>query len=322
MSSKLVSSDRWRTTLRDKRENVRADYLAFYSSYLDMITTDVCDMQIPLDDHLIHRGHGVYDTGTVSYGRLYEFRRHVERLISSAKKSMIQVKWSIESIVSLVRETVLCSGVENCSLRLWISPGPGNFSITSENCEPCLYILAYRSHAFPSDPYSPHSEATVSVGDVPMKTSAAASVKSINYMLNAQMAAVAKSRGGNLGLWVDENDFVTEGSVCNFAIVTKSGELWTPPFDGILAGCTILHIFDILEKMKIPYSQRKIKRSDLFDAAEVFTCGGDTHVFGVVSVDGQSIGSGQLGPVTRKLIDAIQNEMKTGQGCDSIPIYN
>jgi 4-amino-4-deoxychorismate lyase len=319
---RLVTCEEWRGELRRKRVGVQGKYLAFYSSYLEMITTDAVDIQLPLDDHLIHRGHGVYDTGTVAKGRLYQFRRHVDRLLASARKSLIATKWSADEIVSLAKETVSVSGARDCSLRLWISPGPGNFSITSEKCEPCLYILVYVSDAFPSDPYSPQNETTVSVADVPMKAAAFASVKSVNYMLNAQMAAAAKRKGGNLGLWVDGDENVTEGSVCNFAVVTPTGEFVTPPFEGILAGCTLLHIFEILCRLGISYSQRKISRAELMASDEVLTCGGDTHVFGVVSVDGQLIGNGRLGKVTTLLIDTIQKELATGIDCDSVPIYS
>ena len=286
-----------------------------------MITTDPVLMQIPIDDHLVHRGHGVYDTGTVVNGRLYQFSQHVDRLLSSANKSLIPTPWSKDQIIKVARETVDAAKVQNCSLRLWISPGPGNFSITSEKCEePCLYILAHISRSFPTDPYTEVCEATVSASEVPMKSSAHATVKSVNYMLNAQMAAAAKRKGGNLGIWVDEHGHVTEGSICNVAIVTNDGVFVTPPFDGILTGCTLLHIFDILSTACIPYTQRKITRDEMMSAAEVLICGGDTHVFGVVNVDGTIIGTGNLGQITRLIIDSIQLGISTGLNCDSIPI--
>ena len=315
---KLVSSEEWSNQFAIKRGH--PEYLAFYSSYLDMITTDSTLMQIPIDDHLVHRGHGVYDTGTVANGRLYQFRRHVDRLLDSARKSQIHPPWSPNEIIEIAIDTVRATNVKNCSLRLWISPGPGNFSITSERCQgPCLYILAHISHSFPDDPYTETHEATVSAIDVPIKSPEQAALKSINYVLNAKMAAVAKSRGGNLGIWVDENDCVTEGSICNVAIVTKNGVLITPPSHGILTGCTLLHIFEMLDAC-VPYSQRKITLDEMMNAEEVLVCGGDTHVFGVVSVNGQSIGSGDLGKVTRMIIDKIQLEISTGLHCDSIPI--
>jgi hypothetical protein len=39
-----------------------------YSSVLDGIILDPSMMVIPIDDHMVHRGHGVFDTATISDG--------------------------------------------------------------------------------------------------------------------------------------------------------------------------------------------------------------------------------------------------------------
>ena len=36
------------------------------------------------DDHLVHRGHGVFDTALVIDGQIYLLDRHIERLAHSA----------------------------------------------------------------------------------------------------------------------------------------------------------------------------------------------------------------------------------------------
>ena len=45
--------------------------LAMFNSYLGGVVTDPALMALPLDDHLVHRGHGVFDTATLANGRLY-----------------------------------------------------------------------------------------------------------------------------------------------------------------------------------------------------------------------------------------------------------
>jgi len=39
-----------------------------YSSVVDGITTDPAAMVLPLDDHMVHRGHGVFDTALIING--------------------------------------------------------------------------------------------------------------------------------------------------------------------------------------------------------------------------------------------------------------
>lgn len=43
-------------------------FLAMYSSVVGGITTDPAAMVIPLDDHMVHRGHGVFDTAMIING--------------------------------------------------------------------------------------------------------------------------------------------------------------------------------------------------------------------------------------------------------------
>ena len=47
-------------------ENAEDNYLAFYSSRLGGITLDPALMVVPMDDHLVHRGHAVFDTATMT----------------------------------------------------------------------------------------------------------------------------------------------------------------------------------------------------------------------------------------------------------------
>ena len=43
-------------------------FRAMYSSVIGAITTDPAAMVIPLDDHMVHRGHGVFDTALIYHG--------------------------------------------------------------------------------------------------------------------------------------------------------------------------------------------------------------------------------------------------------------
>ena len=43
-------------------------YPAMYSSVFEGIILDPAMMVIPIDDHMVHRGHGVFDTATILNG--------------------------------------------------------------------------------------------------------------------------------------------------------------------------------------------------------------------------------------------------------------
>jgi 4-amino-4-deoxychorismate lyase len=312
--SLLLSREQWLSKLHTKRSPSQSKYLVFYSSYLEAATTAAELMQIPINDHLVHRGHGVYDTGTVVHGKLYQFSNHVDRLLASAANSGINHSFAQSQILCITQclVEITCKDYPDingcCSVRMWLSPGPGDFGITTAKCEePCLYILLYLSTSYPPL-FTPIKEISISAKEIPMKSTASAQTKSVDYRLNSQMAHLAKERGGVLGIWVDEQGFVREGSVNNVSIVVN-GEFITPPFHGILRGCTILHIMEILEKeLGVACKENSFKLEDLYAADEVIISGGDIHIYGVVSVDNKIIGDGNIGPITNKISQIIHSE--------------
>src|SRR5574340_156145 len=65
------------------------NFYAMYSSVLGGIVTDPALMVLPLDDHMVHRGHAVFDTATLTHGMMYQLEPHLDRLIQSAEGARI-----------------------------------------------------------------------------------------------------------------------------------------------------------------------------------------------------------------------------------------
>ena len=60
----ILDRDAVLKALGDLRATQPVKYAAFYSSQLGGIVTDPALMVIPFDDHMVHRGHGIFDTLT------------------------------------------------------------------------------------------------------------------------------------------------------------------------------------------------------------------------------------------------------------------
>lgn len=41
-------------------------------------------MVLPFDDHMVHRGHGVFDTAAIVDGKVYNLEAHLDRFVRSA----------------------------------------------------------------------------------------------------------------------------------------------------------------------------------------------------------------------------------------------
>jgi branched-subunit amino acid aminotransferase/4-amino-4-deoxychorismate lyase len=77
--------------LRALREKQPVKYTAFYSSQLGGIVTDPALMVIPFDDHMVHRGHGIFDTAGIVNGKIYDLDAHLDRFLKSAERSKLKL---------------------------------------------------------------------------------------------------------------------------------------------------------------------------------------------------------------------------------------
>src|SRR6185369_570845 len=77
--------------LRDLRDRQPVKFAAFYSSQLGGIVTDPALMVLPFDDHMVHRGHGIFDTAALVGGKIYDLEAHLDRFFGSAERSRLKV---------------------------------------------------------------------------------------------------------------------------------------------------------------------------------------------------------------------------------------
>jgi len=67
----IFSTERALTRLRESVHAKAANFYAMYSSVLGGLVTDPALMVLPLDDHMVHRGHAVFYTAPLTHGMLY-----------------------------------------------------------------------------------------------------------------------------------------------------------------------------------------------------------------------------------------------------------
>src|ERR1700741_2699830 len=94
----VLSADDVLSHLRALRVRQPVQYWAFYSSQLGGVVTDSALMVIPFDDHMVHRGHGIFDTAGRVDGKIYDLEAHLERFLLSAERSKLRRAGSREEM--------------------------------------------------------------------------------------------------------------------------------------------------------------------------------------------------------------------------------
>jgi branched-chain amino acid aminotransferase len=122
------------------------------------------------------------------------------------------------------------------------------------------------------------------------------------YVNSSLAKAEALDKGFDEAILLSTDGTVAEGSGENLFLI-KDGEMVTPPLDEIiLPGITRLAIMELAKKeLKMKSSERYVKKEELFSADELFFCGTGAQVSPIAEVDGKKIGSGGMGPLTKKI---------------------
>lgn len=91
-------------------------------------------MMVHLDDHIVHRGHGVFDTLPMVDGHLFQLEYHLDRLEAGCRRTRIDLPLSREDIRRVVLHTAAASKALNGTVRMWASAGRGDFSVAPTKC--------------------------------------------------------------------------------------------------------------------------------------------------------------------------------------------
>jgi branched-chain amino acid aminotransferase len=142
-----------------------------------------------------------------------------------------------------------------------------------------------------------------------------ARAKATGFYINSALAKTeAKENGFDEAVMLTQDGYVSEGSAMNLFMV-RDGELLTTPVTAdILEGITRQTVMELAEKeMSTGTHVRRIGRTELYVADELFFCGTGAQIAPITSVDRRPVGNGKPGEITMKLqalyFSVVQNKL-------------
>jgi branched-chain amino acid aminotransferase len=131
-----------------------------------------------------------------------------------------------------------------------------------------------------------------------------ARAKATGGYLNAALAvADAQEAGYDEAIMLTADGHVSEGSAANLFLVMDGGLVTPEVTDDILEGITRDAVMAVAAKLGLSVHERKVDRTELFTADELFLCGTGVQVAPVTKVDGRVVGTGKIGEITRSVQD-------------------
>ena len=245
-------------------------------------------------------GDGVWE-GLRLYNNKWAFcSEHIDRLFEAALAIDLDIGLSKSDVIDALIKTQNSNGmVNNAHARLMITRGPKKrpFQHPALSQDGPTFVIIME-HSVPKIP-RPISLATVPhLRGLPMTQDPKLNSHS---KLNCILAFIAAEKAGaDEALMLDINGFVNTTNACNFFIV-KKGEVWTSTGDYCMNGITRQKVIDICRSDGIPVYEKNFSLVDTYSAEEAFLTGTFGAQTPVGSIDGRSIGKGELGPITERI---------------------
>jgi branched-subunit amino acid aminotransferase/4-amino-4-deoxychorismate lyase len=314
MDLKLITKETFIEALFSQRKTWHDNYVAMYSSLWKGYVDDPTLMVVPADDHLVHRGDGVFDVMRCVCGKIYQMEAHLHRLEQSARAVFIDLPKDFHNIRELIKTLVLKGGQKECLVRVVLSRGPGSFTANPLDCPSSqLYVNVVRYHEPPKRYYE--KGVSLLTSKIPIKKSFFATVKSCNYLPNALMKREAVMSGSDYAVALDENGFLAEGSTENIGVLSMDGHLRFPGFKRTLAGITVQRVAELARSLIKDDIIKDVTFSGItpekaYGAKEVFIMGTSINIVPVREYDGRTIGNGLPGPVFSSLSEFMAKDLR------------
>ena len=202
-------------------------------------------------------------------------------------------------IDEIVRRNRITNGIVYMQVTRGVAPRNHGFP---KNAAPSLVVTARMSARFDSFDFDT-GLGVITIPDIRWKRKDIKSISLLPNILGKQQAIDA----GCYEAWqVDEDGLITEGIATNAWIVTADGDLVTRQAGAaILNGITRLTLLDVIKDLGITLVERPFTVAEALSAREAFLSSSNSPVRGITRIDGRTVGDGNVGPLTRRLIDAL-----------------
>ncbi len=245
-------------------------------------------------------GDGVWE-GIRLYNTKWTFiDEHIDRLFEAAKAIDLNIGLTPDQVIQAVYDTQHANGfTTDAHARLMVTRGvktrPFQHPKLSQRGPTMVIIMEHSRQKLPR----PIRLATVPhIRGLPMTQDPKLNSHS---KLNCILACIAAEKSGaDEALMLDVHGFVNTTNACNFFIVRK-GEVWTSTGDYCMNGITRRKVIDLCKANGIPVFEKNFSLVETYSADEAFLTGTFGAQTPVGSIDGRTIGTGDLGPMTQKI---------------------
>ncbi len=258
------------------------------------------DAKVSVFDSGFLLGDGMWEGMRLHHGKLAFLDQHMGRLYENLKAVDIDIGMTPDQLAAEIQRTCDANGMtDGVHIRLIVSRGLKRTPYQHPNANvggPTIVIIPEHKKA---REVAPLSLFTVHVhrGAPDTQDPKWNSLSKLNCIAACIQADKA---GADEALMLDPQGFVATCNSTHFFIVRR-GEVWTSTGDYCLPGITRSNVVALCHENGIPVHERNFSLTEVYGAEESFVTGTFGGLTPVAQVDGRTLGTGELGPMTKRL---------------------
>lgn len=237
--------------------------------------------------------YGLFESLIFANGKIFKLEEHLDRLYEGAKLLQLNIPLNRTGLSQAIYKTIEKNNLTQAYIRV---------SIFKSNSQISIQIIAKPLPQYPKEIYTQG----VSIVTVPTRRHLIEStnplIKSSNF--GANILAKIESTAYFEAIMLNENGYVTEGTISNIFICKKDVLITPPAYLGLLKGITRGLVMELSE---VEVKEEVISRFDLYSCEEAFLTFTSAGIIPVTKIDGRSIGNGQPGVITQKLLSLLNS---------------
>jgi D-alanine transaminase len=276
------------------------------TAYLNGSFLPLAEARVSILDRGFQFADGVYEVIPVYGGRPFRLNEHLRRLERSLAEIRLPAPLTREGLSEAVTELIRRNDGIECQVYIQITRGeaPRNHPFP-DTVHPTVVMTCTPMEPVPGE-WTEKGVSVITVEDIRWSR---CDIKSIALLPNVMMRQRATEEGAVEALWVHDVE-VMEGAASNvFAVI--DGEARTPP-DGsrVLPGITRDVVLELAAAHGWPVSTAPLPVGELGEAEEVWITSSTKEVVPVTRVDGHVVGSGEPGPLFRKVLAGYRDHIR------------
>ena len=256
------------------------------------------DARIPIMDRGFLFADGIYEVAAVIDGRLIDNEPHLARLDRSLGEIRIKNPHTTAEWIELQKELVKRNGVKEGLVYMQVTRGVAEREFAfPKDVEPTVVMFTQEKNMRDA-PAAETGAAVVTVEDLRWKRRDIKSVALLAQVLAKQAAAEA----GVAEAWMVEDGLVTEGASSTSFISTQDGTIVTRALStALLPGITRKTVMRLAQEAQLRVEERSFSVEEARAAKEAFLTSATSLVLPIVSIDGEPVGDGKVGPLAKRL---------------------